>query len=218
MAGHAGAGDDALGAQPADEVVVDGGAQIGRRRGQEDLVVAGPEQRQHVGGAERGRDGVRDGGGGLAALDGETDDRERRPGRRRALLLDARLEVRVRPDPSVARGHPRLLHHQDGRADGHRLARQHRDALPVREADLANLGPVDAADVLDLEQAAVTDVQTGVQARRERIGDADVGVVGPPDREVPVLGQRLREEQIRPHDQQMERGRRRLHRRIEQRR
>ena len=88
---------------------------------------------------------------------------------------------------------------------------------PCSRRDVAHLGPVDAADVLDLEQAAFADVQAGVQARRERIGDADVGVVGAPDRQVPVLGQRLRQEQLRPHDQQVEGRRRQLHRRVEQR-
>ena len=157
---------------------------------------------------------------GLIALDGQADDRERRPrlGRARALLLDARLEVRVRPDAAVARRRARLLHHQDGGADRHRLARQHRDPLAVRERDVADLRPVDAADVLDLEQAAVADVQPRVQPRRERIGDADVGVVGAPDRQAAALGQRLRQEQVRPHDQKMKRRRRQLQRRVEERR
>ena len=95
---------------------------------------------------------------------------------------------------------------------------QHRDPLAVLERDVANLRPVDAADVLDLEQAAVADVQPRVQPGRERIGDADVGVVGPPDRQVAALGQRLGQEQVRPHDQQMKRRRRQLQRLVEQRR
>ena len=56
-----------------------------------------------------------------------------------------------------------------------------------------------------------------VQAGGERVGDADVGVVGAPDRQAAALGQRLREEQVRSHDQQMKRRRRQLHRRVEER-
>ena len=60
---------------------------------------------------------------------------------------------------------------------------QHRDPLAVLQRDVAHLGPVDAADVLDLEHARRRDVQPRVQARRERIGDADVRVVGASDRQ-----------------------------------
>ena len=153
------------------------------------------------------------------ALDGQANDGERRSHLpvARAFFLDAGFEVRVRPDPPVARRHAGLLHHQDGGPDGHRLAREHRDPLAVLQRDVADLRPVDAADVLDLEHAS-GDVQPRVQAGSERVGDADVRVVGASDRQAAALGQRLGEEKVRTHDQKMKRRRRQRHRLVEERR
>ena len=216
MTGEPGAGDDALRAKALEQVPVDRRAQVGRRRGQEDLIVARAVKGQHVGRSQRRRDRVSDGGRRLIALDGETDDGERHAdlGGARALLLDPGLEVRVRPDAPVARRHARLLHHQDRRPDRHGFARQHRDARAVLERDVADLRAVDAADVLDLEHAGA-DVQPGVQARGERVADADVRVVCAADGQAAALGQRLGQEEVRAHDQKMKRSRWQRHRLVE---
>jgi hypothetical protein len=148
---------------------------------EQDLEVLGAIAREDVRRRHLPRENRHDAVPGRRAREPEARHREDGPrlGRARALLVDARLEVSVRPEPAMACRWPILKNHEHRRSDHDRFAGHDRGRLPGLDLGVPDAGTVGAAVVFDGQHrhpARGSDVDSEVLAGRHGVLDLHVAL------------------------------------------